>query len=121
MVAHRNRVCFLGKPTLYKAGASRSFGGPRRAIALLAYLVQHRDETLSREALADQFWPDDDPETAGRALRRHLHRALSALPGGHAAIPWVLGDKRMVRWNPDAPIDVDVVRYEALVAAGELE
>jgi DNA-binding SARP family transcriptional activator len=116
-----NRLCFFGKPALYEKGVLRPFGGPRRAIALLAYMIQHRDALISRESLAELFWPDNDPEDARTALRRHLHRALTALPRSDEEIPWVLGDKNTLRWNPEAPIEVDVTQYGPLVAAGERE
>ena len=73
-------IYLLGKPALFVAGSLQPFGGPRKAIALLAYLILHRGRALSRAAVAEQFWPDEEDENARASLRRHLHRATSALP-----------------------------------------
>lgn len=87
------RICLLGKPALFIEGRLQPFGGPRKAIALLAYVVLHRERALSRAAVAEQFWPDEEDEGARASLRRHLHRALAALPEAPAELPWVIADK----------------------------
>jgi len=112
------QIRFLGKPALYVAGRLQPFGGPRKAIALLAYLLLYRDRALSRAAVAEKFWPDEDDENARTALRRHLHRALAALPEALPARPWVIADRTTLRWNLEAPIEIDTVEYERLCAAG---
>ena len=94
-------------------------GGPRKAISLLAYLILHAERTLSRAALAEQFWPDLESEDARASLRRHLHRALSALPIAAADRPWILADKVTVRWNAAAAMEIDTRAYERLCDAGD--
>jgi DNA-binding SARP family transcriptional activator len=115
------RICLLGKPALFIGGRLQPFGGPRKAIALLAYVLLHRERALSRAAVAEQFWPDEEYESARASLRRHLHRALAALPEAPANRPWVIADKVTLRWNPEAPLEVDTHTYEALSAAGKRE
>jgi DNA-binding SARP family transcriptional activator len=99
------RLHVLGKPALFVGGRLSAFGGPRKAIALLAYVILHGERTLSRAALATHFWPDLDDEEARASLRRHLHRALSALPPAPSDCPWVLADKVTLRWNPESAED----------------
>ncbi len=84
-------------------------------------MLLHRDRALSRAALAEAFWPDEDDENARASLRRHLHRALSALPEAPPEIPWVLADKTTLRWNPEAPFELDTLEYERLSTSGERE
>jgi DNA-binding SARP family transcriptional activator len=115
------RLCLFGKPALFVEGRLRPFGGPRRAIALLAYVLLHRERSLSRAAVAELFWPDEEDESARASLRRHLHRALSALPEAPPKRPWVIADKVTLRWNPDAPLVLDTADYERLTVAGDLE
>ena len=115
------RLCLLGKPALFIEGRLRPFGGPRKAIALLAYIVLHRERALSRAAVAEQFWPDEEDESARASLRRHLHRALAALPPAALERPWVIADKVTLRWNPAAPLEIDTHAYERLSAAGKWE
>lgn len=117
-IAQGIRLRLLGKPALFIEGRLQPFGGPRKAIALLAYIVLHRDRALSRAAVAEQFWPDEDDTSARASLRRHLHRALSALPDPAPDRPWVVGDKVTLRWNPDAALEVDTEAYEHLCADG---
>ena len=47
----------------------------QKTASLLAYLASHPDRNHPREAIVDQFWPDDDPE----AGRNSLRVALAAL------------------------------------------
>jgi DNA-binding SARP family transcriptional activator len=112
-------ICLLGKPALLLDGELHAFGGPRRAIALLAYLITHRERALSRAALAERFWPDQDDEDARAALRRHLHRVLSALPPAPDSAPWVIADKTTIRWNAGAPATIDTLEFERLGASGD--
>lgn len=111
-------ISLFGKPALFIEGRPRPFRGPRKAVALLAYILLHRDRPLSRAVVAELFWPDDDDSSARAALRRHLYRALSALPESASGQPWIVGDKVTLRWNPDAALDVDTLAYERLCAAG---
>ena len=115
------RICLLGKPALFIGDRLQPFGGPRRAIALLAYVLLHRERALSRAVLAEQFWPDEEDEDARASLRRHLHRALAALPAAPAARPWVIADKVTLRWNPEAPLELDTNSYERLSSAKQRE
>jgi DNA-binding SARP family transcriptional activator len=112
------RICLFGKPALFVDDRLQPFGGPRRAIALLAYLLLHRDRVLSRAAVAEQFWPDEDGENARASLRRHLHRALAALPEAPAGRPWLIADRVSLRWNPAASLDLDTSTYERLSSSG---
>jgi predicted ATPase/DNA-binding SARP family transcriptional activator len=78
-------------------------------MALLGYLLLHRDEELTRDHVAFTLWPDL-PESASRTkLRRYLHYLLTLGLPREVDIPWILSDKRMIRWNPvaDARIDLD--------------
>jgi predicted ATPase len=79
----------------------------------------HSDEQLARDALAFLFWPDL-PETEARSkLRSHLHYITQGLP--RQDFPWLLADKRTVRWNAEAPTWIDVKDFEKLANAKEFE
>jgi DNA-binding SARP family transcriptional activator len=51
-----------------------------RLQALLAYLVLHRDQPLSRQQLAVTFWPDTTDVQARTNLRTLLARLRETLP-----------------------------------------
>ncbi|HTA37939.1 MAG TPA: BTAD domain-containing putative transcriptional regulator, partial [Candidatus Acidoferrales bacterium] len=90
---------------------------PHRAVALLAYLLLHRGRPLARDAVAFDFWPDLAEPEARTKLRAHLRYLVALLPA--AQPPWLLADKRTVQWNPEAPVDVDVLEYERLAQNSE--
>ena len=91
---------------------------PPRALALLAYLAIRPGELVARERLAMLLWPDA-PEADGRAnLRRHVHLLSRTLPPAGSE-PWLLTTASTLAWNPQAPAWVDVVAFEAAIAAGE--
>jgi DNA-binding SARP family transcriptional activator len=113
------QICFLGKPALFVNGRLQPLAGPRKAIVLLAYLLAHRDRPLSRAAVAERFWPDDDDEAARAGLRRQLYRAIAALPEAPENRPWIIADKTTLRWNPAAAVRFDAAEYERLCSAGE--
>ena len=112
-------IKFLGKPALHIDGRLHVFAGPRKAIALLAYVLLNRERALSRAALAEQLWPDEDDASARSTLRRHLHRALSNLPQAAPDRPWIIADKRTLRWNADANVTIDTVEFDRFTASSQ--
>ena len=103
------RISLFGRASLFYKGRPFEFHAPERAMALLAYLLLHRDQELTRDRVAFTLWPDL-PESASRTkLRRYLHYLLTMGLPREVDIPWILSDKRMIRWNPaaDAQIDLD--------------
>jgi len=110
-------IRLFGRPQLHFNGVPLSLRIPRRAVSLLAYIALHSDEQLARDALAFLFWPDL-PETEARSkLRSHLHYITQGLP--RQDFPWLLADKRTVRWNAEAPTWIDVKDFEKLANAKE--
>src|SRR5215203_5219397 len=98
----------LGPLEAHRNGAEVSTGGPKQR-ALLALLLLHANETVSRAALVDGLWGERPPETAAKALqvyvsqlRRSLGRELVVTrPGGY-----------QLAIAPDA---LDLFRFERLV------
>ena len=109
------RICLLGGLQLLQAGRALKFSAPARAASLLAYLIVHRQQQMSRDAIAFAFWPDDDEPRARANLRRHLALIAGALPAG-AEQP-VAADNRSIRWNPLYPCTLDVAEFEQLSTA----
>ncbi|MDP9106368.1 MAG: AAA family ATPase, partial [Candidatus Eremiobacteraeota bacterium] len=109
------RICLFGGLRLLQSGRALKFAAPARAASLLAYLVVHREQQTSRDAIAFAFWPDDDEPRARANLRRHLALIAGALPSG--AEPPIVADNRSVRWNPLYPCTLDVAEFERLSAS----
>src|SRR5215471_11389923 len=86
-------------------------GGAKQR-ALLAMLLLHPNEVVSRDRLIDGLWGEQPPTTAARSLDSHVSR-LRAL----------LGPNRIERRAPGyllrvGPDELDLVRFETLLERG---
>ena len=87
----------------------------QKTASLFAYLASHPERNHPREAIVDQFWPDDDPE----AGRNSLRVALAALRRELEPDPLVAGtvlatDRFAVGFVPGA-IECDVVTFDSAI------
>src|SRR5882762_1901377 len=87
----------------------------RKARALLAYLALPLGRAHPREKLATLLWGDMPDAQARGNLRHALSRIRTALPG--TAWPGMVFDGPSVALDPSV-VDVDVARFERLVADG---
>jgi len=85
---------------------------PPKTLHLLAYLLLHRHEALTRDQLAFTFWPDRSEAEARGQLRRYLYRLRQLLPPGD----WLITRGESVQWNLAADYVLDVQEFES--AAG---
>lgn len=105
-------ICqFLGNPCFYIDGQP-AWPGRRKSVALAAFLAMS-GKAVSRERLADLFWPDYDQENARASLRR----TLSAM-GNALGKFWFAADREAVRLVPHEDIQIDVIRFQTLVSGG---
>jgi DNA-binding SARP family transcriptional activator len=100
----------LGGLRLTEDGSIRRFRAPDKAVGLLAYLVL-RPGPVDRTSLAELLWPDDPTDEARTKLRRHLYDLTQVLPPN---VAWIVGDKRTVAWNREAPCRLDAARFTEL-------
>ena len=110
----RLEIRLFGHLELVFDGAPWRFSAPPRAAGLLAYLVMHSGESISRAALATQTWPDDAEDEARGKLRRHLHRILRALPPTDR--PWLDVTASTVRCDIRPDLWIDVAQFEEMSA-----
>ena len=104
------RINLFGRVSLRFKGVPFDFHGPDRSLALFAYLLLHRERELTRDGVAFTLWPDL-PESAARGrLRKSLHSLIVALPR-EENVPWVLSNKRFIRWNPSARAQTDLEEF----------
>ena len=106
-------VMLLGPPRVERDGMPVAFD-TRKAIALLAVLALV-ERPRPREVLAELLWPDHDAEHARGALRRTLSTLRSAI--GPEAVDATRDRVSLVRGGS---LEVDVDRFRALAAAGDL-
>jgi DNA-binding SARP family transcriptional activator/pimeloyl-ACP methyl ester carboxylesterase len=105
----------LGPLEVTVAGQSLATGGARTR-AVLALLLVNANQVVSADALADQLWPNlaADRAVANLQVRlSELRRALRAL--GEAGRLETRPPGYVLHVGPD---ELDVLRFEALVAAG---
>lgn len=83
----------------------------------LALIVLRRDPQ-HRSRLAFELWPDSDEPQARTNLRKLLHDFRHSLPdiGEFVEI-----DNEIVRWIATGPSEVDVLRFQDAMAAGDFE
>jgi DNA-binding SARP family transcriptional activator/tetratricopeptide (TPR) repeat protein len=103
----------LGSPRVSLAGRPVSFP-TRKALALLAYLALTPGRPSPRDRLAELLWSDVGEKQARNSLRQTIFSIRRAL-GAAAACLRADGEGLAL----DAgDVDIDVVRFEALVADG---
>ena len=102
----------LGLVEARRDGEAVSLGGPKLR-ALLAILLLHANEVVSRDRLIEGLWGEAAPASASHTLDDYVSRLRKAL-----------GDGRLVRRAPGyvlrvEPGELDLDRFSELVEAGE--
>ena len=89
----------------------------RKTGSLLGYLAYYKEKPVSREVLADLFWPENDPEAARNSLRVALNSLRRQLePPGIPPGGVLSADRATVRLNPHAVI-TDSAEFERALKA----
>ena len=107
------RFCVLGSLEVYENGRAVPIGGGRQR-ALLALLLVHAGETVSRDRLIDDLWRGEPPVSASQSLDSYVSRLRKVLRDAGA-------DDVLATRHPgyvlDAP-ETDARQFEALVREG---
>jgi DNA-binding SARP family transcriptional activator len=115
-------VHLLGKLRVSRGGASICGPENARAGELLAYLLIHRDQPHTREALAGLLWAETEPTQSRKYLRQALWQIRAALDGEDLPTTeraltttpsWVQANPRADLW-----VDVDVIERAARALHG---
>jgi len=105
-------VCqFFGSPCFFVDGR-RVKPDRRKAVALAAFLAVH-GKPVSRERLADLFWPGYGRHSALASLRRTLS-AMGKILGKF----WFEADRQAIGFVPGREIRVDVLTFQHLISRG---
>jgi len=102
------RFGLLGPLEVARDGELLALGGPRQR-ALLALLLLHANEVVSRERLIDGLWGARPPETAANALQVAVHGLRRVVGAGRIE---TRGTGYLVRVERD---ELDLERFNALV------
>jgi DNA-binding SARP family transcriptional activator/ABC-type branched-subunit amino acid transport system substrate-binding protein/DNA-binding beta-propeller fold protein YncE len=107
----------LGPLEVSDEGREIDIGGPRQR-ALLAVLLLHGNEVVSRDRLIDELWGDAPPTAAVKTLQAHVSRLRGALNGEEGASKSeggrleTHGPGYLLRVNPG---ELDADRFQSLV------
>jgi YVTN family beta-propeller protein len=105
----------LGPLELSADGRALPLGSPKQR-ALLALLLVHANETLSRDRLIEELWAEAAPATVESAFHSYLsrlRRLLDAAGAGGLLVRQAHGYRLQVE-----PDQLDVTRFEQLVEKG---
>ena len=103
-------ISLFGEQRVAVDGSVVSELGSPRAMALLGFLLLHRDAPQRREYIAAQFWPESTETQARTNLRRELHALRAGLP---QASQWLAAEHGTLLWRLDGGCRLDVADFEA--------
>jgi YVTN family beta-propeller protein len=103
------RFGVLGPIELWADGRPVPLGGPKQR-ALLAFLLLHANETVSRDRLIDALWSESPPPSASESLDTYIYR-LRKLTGRDRLVRHGGGYRLLVEAG-----EFDADRFELLVA-----
>jgi YVTN family beta-propeller protein len=103
------RFAILGPIELSVEGRPVPLGGPKQR-ALLAFLLLHANEAVSRDRLIDALWGESPPPSASESLDTYIYRLRK-----------LIGHDRLARRGSGyvlsvEPGELDAARFELLVA-----
>lgn len=113
----------LGPLEAFDLDRPLSLGGARQR-AVLALLLLHGNEALTRDVIIDRLWGESPPPTAAKVLQNCISALRKELPGGPDRLR-TLGTSYALQLEPDE-LDRDrfehaVAKARAAAAAGEHE
>jgi DNA-binding SARP family transcriptional activator/tetratricopeptide (TPR) repeat protein len=79
---------------------------------LLAYLLLHRGQAVTRSSIAFTFWPDSSETQALANLRNLWYQLRRILPDLHT---FIAADRASLKWDEDAPFVLDAAAFEGYI------
>lgn len=96
----------------------------KKVWSLLAYLIHHRDRTVSQQKLIQLLWGEDsscaNPENALRITLHRLRTLLNQL-WPTAGRDLIISREGSYSWNTELPIEVDCDRFDTLCQSGTVD
>ena len=85
-----------------------------KMINLLAYLILHRNQTLTFYDMADALWQEEETGNPAGALKNLMYRLRVLLKKNFGEEDFILTDHGSYRWNPRLEVAVDAERFEQI-------
>src|SRR5581483_1621416 len=110
------RIELFGKFRITRGDAAVTTVNTNRLKSLLAFLILNGDAPQSREHAAFLLWPDSEEAQARTNLRQLIHHLRRALPD---ECGFLAAETQSVQWRQGASCTVDVMEFDAALAAAE--
>ena len=110
------RVRFFGIFEVTRNGEALSFARNTKALAILKYLLAHRDQPISRDNLMGWLWPESNLRKARWSLNSAvsaLRRQLSDQAEFEAPTEYILLEEGRYRLCPAIKVSTDVDDFDA--------
>jgi DNA-binding SARP family transcriptional activator/tetratricopeptide (TPR) repeat protein len=91
-----------------RRGGTSASSLPAASKSLLVWLLLHRGEAASRQAVAFALFPEETEEAAFANLRRHIHTLSRKLSEIHPDNRWIIADHQNIAWNAALPLELDL-------------
>jgi DNA-binding SARP family transcriptional activator len=108
---------FLGNFVIYLNDESVAEWPGSRSLAMLKYLLIHRDRNIPREVLMETFWPEALPEASRNSLNVAIHGLRKSLRT-FTEIPVVVFDEGAYRFSQEVSIWVDAEEFKRHFQSG---
>ena len=85
-----------------------------KMINLLAYLILHRNQTLTFYDMADALWQEEETGNPAGALKNLMYRLRVFQKKNFGDEDFILTDHGSYRWNPRQEVAVDAEQFEQM-------
>ena len=85
-----------------------------KMINLLAYLILHRNQTLTFYDMAEALWQEEETGNPAGALKNLMYRLRVLLKKNFGDEEFILTDQGSYRWNPRLEVAVDAEQFEQM-------
>lgn len=116
-IGQEKEICIkcFGKLAIYVNGVEQSVQmNSLKARELIAFLLIHKGETVSKTAVCNALW-EDKPEECGKDSLYKLVKKVKEMP-----IPFMLNDTRGIIQLQLDNIDCDIITFEKLLEEGDI-
>jgi DNA-binding SARP family transcriptional activator len=107
-------ISLLGEQRVALDGSVVAALGAPRSMALVGFLLLHRDAPQRREHIAAQFWPESTDAQARTNLRRELHALRAGFP---QVDTWLTANGGTLLWRLSPDCELDVAAFETAADA----
>ena len=79
---------------------------------LLAYMVYHRDKSLTVQELVEVLWSEDESDNPAGALKNLMYRLRNLLKKMWGNYDFIITGRGLYQWNPHVTLHIDAEDFE---------